>query len=248
MKSRLAIAVTLWGWLLFLAWLSYDYVEYGNQLVVHIFREPLSIEKAVFYVLILLVPFIYTFLGYLVNERVKLLQRLEEFERYRAFYLVDELTNLLNRRGFFTLAEQQLKMANRNQKGILLLYIDFDGLKQINDTFGHSGGDMALKDATSIIKGTFRQSDIVARIGGDEFVVLALETSWAFAETLSTRLQQSLRSHNAEAGRPYKLSFSVGYSYYDPGAPCSLEELIARADSDMYEQKLASRDEKLQKA
>jgi diguanylate cyclase (GGDEF)-like protein len=237
MKSKLAVAVILWGWLLFAAWMSYDYVQYGNNVFIHIFKGPPDIKEITFYVMIILVPFIYTVLGFMVNERLKLLNKLEEYEKYRSLALVDDLTNLFNRRGFFLLAEQQIKVADRQQKGILLLYVDVDDLKQVNDTFGHSAGDMALIDVANIMRETFRKSDIIARIGGDEFVVLALETSWALAEILAFRLQEKIQSHNTKTTQPYKLSLSIGFSYYDPGNPCSLEEIIAKADRYMYEEK-----------
>jgi diguanylate cyclase (GGDEF)-like protein len=237
MQSKLAIAVILWGWLLFAAWLAYDYVEYGNRMFIHIFQRAPHYEEAVFYVLIILVPFIYTVLGYVINERLKLLKRLEETEKYRDLAFVDGLTNLINRRGFTLLAEQQLKIAERKKQGMVLVYVDVDELKQMNDSLGHNAGDMALIDVTNIIKGTFRKSDIIARIGGDEFVILALDTSWAVSEILVIRLQENLQSHNATMTRPYKLSCSIGFAYYDPDHPCSLEELITTADKYMYEVK-----------
>jgi len=237
MRSKLAIAVILWGWLLFAAWLSYDYVAYGNRAFTHIFQKPLSYEEAVFYTMIILVPVVYTILGFMVNERLKLLTRLKEFEKYRDLALVDDLTNFLNRRGFSLLAEQQIKIADRNQKGMLLVYIDLDELKQVNDSFGHKAGDMALVDVAHLIKGTFRKSDITARIGGDEFVILVLDTSWAVAEIFAFRLQENLQRYNEKTTQPFRISFSIGLSYYDPGNPCSLEELISRADKYMYEEK-----------
>jgi len=237
MRSKLAIAVTLWGWLLFAAWFSYDYAEHGNRVFLHIFREPFSLERVAFYILVILVPFVYTVLGYVINERLKLLGKLQELEKYKALALVDEVTNLLNRKGFSFLAEQQLKLAARNGKGMLLVYIDVDGLKKINDAFGHQVGDMALIDAANVVKVNFRKSDIVARIGGDEFAVLAIETSWAVSDIFSMRLQDTLVSHNEKETRPFELSFSVGFSYFDPGSPCSLDELIERADTNMYETK-----------
>jgi diguanylate cyclase (GGDEF)-like protein len=237
MKSKLAIAVTLWGWLLFVAWLSYDYVEYGNRLFIHIFQGPFSYEKTIFYVLIILVPFVYTVMGYMINERLKLLKQLEEVEKYRGLALIDEPTNLLDKRGFSILANQQLKIADRSEKGMLLFCVYVDNLEQINDTFGHSGGDMALIDAANIIKETFRKSDIIARIAGDKFAALAIEASWAVSDMLANRLKSNLESQNKKTTRPYKLSLSIGFSYYDPGNPCSLAELIARADTYMNEEK-----------
>ena len=149
----------------------------------------------------------------------------------------DPLTDVPNRRGFFTLARQQLKMADRAKKRMALLFADFDHLKQINDAFGHSEGDRALIEVADVLKETFRESDIIARIGGDEFVALAIETDEASAEILTTRLQENLQARNARGERRYKLSLSVGVARYDPEHPCSIDELLARADRLMYEQK-----------
>ena len=235
MKSKLSIAVILCGWFLFIAWLAFDYIEYGNRMVIHIFQQPFRFEESLFHVLIILVPFVYTILGYLVNERLTLLTRFEEAEKYRTHAFVDDLTSLLNLKGLSFLAEQQLKIADRSKKGLLLIYIDIDRFKQLNDAFGHSAGDMALIDVANIIRITFRKSDILARIGGDEFVILALETSWAVSEIFALRLQENLQKHNAKAGRPYKISLSMGFSYYSPENPCSLEELIEGAKKYMHE-------------
>jgi len=158
-------------------------------------------------------------------------------ETLRALALLDELTDLYNRRGFSILAEQQLKMAQRGRTRMVLLFADLNGLKQINDTLGHPEGDRALIETADVLRGTFRESDIIARVGGDEFVVLAIETDGAPAEILATRLQQNLGARNAREGRRYKLSLSVGLAHYDPERPCSIDELVAQADRAMYEQK-----------
>jgi diguanylate cyclase (GGDEF)-like protein len=135
------------------------------------------------------------------------------------------------------LVEQQLKIADRKKKEMLLVYIDLKSLKQINDTLGLKAGDMALSDTANIIKNAFRKSDIIARIGEDEFAILAIEASWVVAEIFAMRLQESLGKYNEELTRPYKLSFNIGFSYYDPGNPCSLEELISRAQTYIEEEK-----------
>ena len=158
-------------------------------------------------------------------------------ETLRALALLDELTDLYNRRGLSILAEQQLKMAHRAKRRMVLLFADFDGLKQINDTLGHQEGDRALVETAEALEETFRESDIVARIGGDEFVVLAIETNGSPAEVLIHRLQENLEARNAREGRRYELSLSVGLARYDPERPCSIEELLAQADRAMYERK-----------
>ena len=170
-----------------------------------------------------------------ITEQVRLREEL------RAMSLTDELTGLYNRRGFLTLAQQQVKMSQRTKKGMLLLYTDLDGLKVINDTLGHYEGDRALLQTANILQQTFRRSDIIARIGGDEFVVLAAEANEDSGERLAARLQHKLETHNAKENRGYKLSLSIGTAYYDPDNPCSVGELLNRADQSMYEHKESKR-------
>jgi two-component system, cell cycle response regulator len=151
------------------------------------------------------------------------------------------LTGLYNRRGFLTLAEQQMKTASRFQRGLVLLFADLDRMKWINDNLGHPEGDRALTAIAGILKATFRESDIVARWGGDEFVVLAAETSEDSADMVTGRLVDHLAAANRPSQRGYQLSLSVGTARYDPGLPCSIDELLAHADQSMYAQKRARR-------
>ena len=162
-------------------------------------------------------------------------------EKLRVFSFTDELTGLLNRRGFFALVEQQLKMSKRMKKGIFMLYADLDGLKAINDTWGHQEGDRALIDIAGILKATFRESDIIGRIGGDEYVALPIGTTGDNVKIITDRLQKVLELHNAESTRSYKLSISFGVAHYDPENPCSIDELLLQGDKLMYEQKRLKR-------
>jgi len=157
-------------------------------------------------------------------------------ETLRALSLTDELTNLYNRRRFFDLAEQNLKMATLLKKRSLLLYIDMDDLKWINDNCGHNEGDKALIALAGVIKQTFRESDIIARIGGDEFVIL-LESTDENDKTATTRLQENLRNYNNKLTIDYNLSVSIGAAPFDPDHPVSIDELLDQADSSMYVQK-----------
>jgi two-component system cell cycle response regulator len=151
--------------------------------------------------------------------------------------LVDELTGLYNRRGFTTLADHQLKVAERSSAPVAVLFIDLDGMKRINDSLGHAEGDRALTDTSQVLSKTLRKSDLVARLGGDEFCALLLNCSPSAERVVLDRLRQNLESHNDRAGRPYRLSLSVGVSRYDPADPAPIDELIERADRSMYEQK-----------
>ena len=161
-------------------------------------------------------------------------------EKLHSLSTTDDLTGILNRRGFFSLAQQQIKVANRTQIGFLLLYVDLDGLKKINDVLGHPEGDRALVETASILREIFRKSDIIGRLGGDEFAVLALERTKDVEEeeqAILKRIQESVETRNAQPGRRYALSLSAGVNTYDPERPCSLDEFISRADSIMYEEK-----------
>jgi diguanylate cyclase (GGDEF)-like protein len=151
--------------------------------------------------------------------------------------ITDQLTGLHNRRGFLSLAEQQLKLSARNKRDVLLFFADLDGLKWINDTLGHEEGDKALLEAATVFKETFRTSDIVARLGGDEYAALAVDITEANSEILTARLQSLINARNNLENRGYRLSISVGCAFYDPEHPCSLDELMASADKLMYEQK-----------
>ncbi len=159
-------------------------------------------------------------------------------EALKAMSLVDDLTGLYNRRGFLTLAEQELKTANRMKRETFLLFADLDGLKEINDTFGHLEGDQALIDIACLLKQSFREPDIMARIGGDEFVILAKDgSSEAGPQIFIKRLGQNLGFHNEKSLRAFKLSLSMGVAIYDPWNPTSIDTLLARADNLMYEEK-----------
>lgn len=168
-------------------------------------------------------------------------QRTRTEDALRELSLVDELTKIYNRRGFWTLAEQQVKVAHRTRKEMTLFYADLDDLKRINDTFGHEEGDNALVEAADLLKDVFRDSDIIARIGGDEFVVLAIDIPEGKAASLARRLRDRVQARNAGPATAYPLTFSVGICRYDPDRPSSLQELLTQADRQMYQEKTAKK-------
>jgi len=166
-----------------------------------------------------------------ITERKQLEEKL-----YR-ISMVDDLTGLYNRRGFFNLSQRQMKIAERTKKHMLLFFADLDNMKHINDTLGHQRGDDALVEMAVVLKETFRESDIIGRIGGDEFTILAIDTTHKSRKALMERLRKSLKAHNRLEARNYTLSLSVGIAHYDPGNPSSLDELMAKADTLMYKEK-----------
>jgi two-component system, cell cycle response regulator len=154
----------------------------------------------------------------------------------RSLALTDDLTCLYNRRAFLALATQQMRLTRRKGEGLLLFFADVDNLKDINDSYGHREGDLALIRTADALEQTFRDSDIIARLGGDEFAVLALEASCQNQKVILRRLEESLQGSNAEESR-YQLSLSVGVARLDPKHFVSLGELMAQADRAMYEEK-----------
>lgn len=158
-------------------------------------------------------------------------------DEIRMLATIDALTGLYNRRGFLPLAEQQLKISERTKKRVILIFLDLDDMKRINDTWGHLEGDRALAEAAMVLNRAFRGSDIIARIGGDEFAVLAQEMTKEYQHSLLNRLRHHLDAFNLKKERPYDLSMSYGLVEYDPENPCSIEDLMLQADVKMYDQK-----------
>lgn len=188
------------------------------------------------------------------NQRLEreIQERLKAEAEVRQLSLTDELTGLYNRRGFFLLAEQQLKIAQRAQTSCCLLFADVDGLKRINDVFGHTVGDQLIVEAAQVLKQSFREADIVARLGGDEFAVLILacaDSSHEFFMRLRDNLDdfnqmrcqrndsQSRSQDSSQVQQSYQLSMSIGVQCCDTGEAISLEQLLAQADKRMYEHK-----------
>lgn len=151
--------------------------------------------------------------------------------------LADELTGLYNRRGFLAFCQQHRNSLQRANKCGVLVYADLDGLKRINDSFGHKEGDRALIKTAELLKETFRSADVLGRLGGDEFTALAAVEPEGGVEKLISRLEQKFENYNALKLVPYKLSISIGVAQLDSDATQSMEDLMALADLAMYEHK-----------
>ena len=168
-----------------------------------------------------------------VTELVQTQKKLTELS------LTDELTGLYNRRGFLTLAEQQLRLERhgRTARGLALMFADMDGLKSINDQIGHEAGSDAIKTLAMILKSALRNSDIVARWGGDEFVVLTIGSEEENSAMLVERIQNGLETYNENSGKSYKVACSIGTAPISFGDNKTFEQIIAKADEAMYEEK-----------
>jgi diguanylate cyclase (GGDEF)-like protein/PAS domain S-box-containing protein len=171
-------------------------------------------------------------------------------DEIRELSLTDEMTGLRNRRGFIVLCEQQLKLARKRSAtdpggvDLMLVYADLDGLKQINDRYGHQAGDLAINKVAEILRETFRDSDILARMGGDEFTVLVVDAASENEELIQKRLRENLTSFNSASNSPSELALSVGITRITSDNVDSIEKLLTKADAAMYQQKRMRKQEK----
>ncbi|MDR6770311.1 GGDEF domain-containing protein [Azospirillum sp. BE72] len=178
----------------------------------------------------------------LLAEAKETIVELQERIAYlESLTMTDELTGLLNRRGFYSHFRRELASARRNgSAGGLLVMIDLDGFKAINDTHGHVAGDAYLRQVARMIVGNVRQEDVVARLGGDEFAVLLTNTDTASGLVRARQLAAIADATHVEwGGRSLPVRFSVGTQPY--GAEDSEDEVMRRADAMMYGAKGARR-------
>lgn len=145
----------------------------------------------------------------------------------------DELTGLSNRRGFEMLGERLIAAARRLELPVSAIYADLDNLKPINDTFGHEAGDRALTETAEVLAGSMRASDLIARLGGDEYCALLVGAAAGAAPTLVSRVQETLAARNATTEEPWQLSLSLGLAEVPAGGQVDLWDLVAPADAEM---------------
>jgi diguanylate cyclase (GGDEF)-like protein/PAS domain S-box-containing protein len=169
--------------------------------------------------------------------RATTLERKQMIKKLENLSITDDLTGIFNRRGFRLFAQQYLSIAVRRKSLSFLLYLDLDNLKRINDVFGHHVGDEALIRMASILKATFRESDIKGRMGGDEFGVFPIDSTPEGMDTVLARLRRNLEAANQAPDAVFKLSVSAGIAAFDPEQPSTIEELLVQADTMMYEEK-----------
>lgn len=177
--------------------------------------------------------------SYVLGHAIDVTQLIEAQQQLRELSLTDEMTGLLNRRGFLTLAEQQLRLERHvgTARGLALLFADMDGLKKINDSLGHEAGSEAISCLANIVKSVVRSGDLVARWGGDEFVILSIGSGDENVQLMSDRIHNALAEHNAGSGKHYEVACSIGVAPVLLDGSRTFEEIIAEADEAMYEEK-----------
>lgn len=177
----------------------------------------------------------------LAEARDTIAQQQERIAYLEGLTMTDELTGLLNRRGFYSHFRRELASSRRTDAaGGLLVMIDLDGFKAINDTHGHVAGDSYLRQVARLIVAHVRQEDVVARLGGDEFAVLLTNTDTASGLARAQQLATIADASHAEwGGKSLPIRFSVGTQPY--GADDHEDEVMRRADSMMYGAKSARR-------
>jgi len=158
-------------------------------------------------------------------------------EKLENLSLIDHLTGLNNRRGFYTFGLQQMKIAKRLKEDNYLVFLDIDNLKEVNDAHGHAVGDLLLQGVAAILRSTLRESDVTGRIGGDEFAVLAMRSKGLGERALLARIEEGVQAFRLNKFGHLRLSVSMGLVRVDPQKYQQLDDFLAHADFLMYQQK-----------
>ncbi|WAM34561.1 sensor domain-containing diguanylate cyclase [Caldicellulosiruptor morganii] len=160
-----------------------------------------------------------------------------EQEEFKKFATLDALTGLFTRNEGMVYLEKQIQLSKMNESHFVVCFIDVDGLKSVNDTFGHQTGDDLLKNFCQILKESIRSYDIAFRFGGDEFVLVLSKATVKEANTVLSRIQEKIEKFNSSEAKPYKISISYGFAEYSPELDLTSEDLIKLADEKMYRMK-----------
>ena len=161
----------------------------------------------------------------------------QEYDMATKISVTDELTGLLNRRGFMEYGEKALELSKANGKFGMVIFGDLDGLKKINDTYGHTSGDIAIQAEAAILKKTFRRTDIIGRIGGDEFAIIAPGLSEKNLITLRQKLDEMCEDWGRDTNEKYSISISLGACPYNADDEGELQDFLDKADALLYQEK-----------
>jgi len=163
----------------------------------------------------------------------------ELLSKIQTLSITDELTGLLNRRGFFQLVYSRIQYLSRNKEIIpIVMFMDMDGLKFINDTYGHNEGDVAISAFAKILRESLREEDIIGRVGGDEFVVFSSVKSKEIGEHVVNRIRANIDEYNSSKLHPYNVAGSIGSVILDAATRECFEAAMLSADNVLYEEKM----------
>lgn len=165
-------------------------------------------------------------------------------ERLNRMWVYDTLTGVFNRAGFFRFAPKIIDEACKKKEDLFVLFLDLDGLKSINDKYGHDEGDAFIKAMANVLSQVHQHGQLLMRYGGDEFVVLSQGFSRKMADDYVAQIEAGIESYNAKSNHPYKLDASMGYSIMKPEENMDLEALIETADQEMYKAKKEKKSQK----
>ncbi|ADL42937.1 diguanylate cyclase with GAF sensor [Caldicellulosiruptor obsidiansis OB47] len=167
-----------------------------------------------------------------------------EQEEFKKFATLDSLTGLLTRNEGMVYLEKQIQLSKMNESHFVVCFVDVDGLKGVNDTYGHQTGDELLKNFSQILKESIRSYDIAFRYGGDEFVVILSKATLKEANIVFSRIQDKINKFNISSSNTYKIDISYGFAEFSPESNFTAEDLIKIADENMYKMKKEKKEKK----
>lgn len=159
---------------------------------------------------------------------------LEDLKNHATY---NAMTGFLNRRVGLLLLEKELKITDRTNTPLTLCYIDINNLKMVNDTFGHEEGDYLILTSTRLLKESIRETDILCRLGGDEFFAILRECTIEQTEKIWQKVVEKIENFNSKKLKPYQVSLSHGFVQYNPKEGKTADQLITEADAKMYVEK-----------
>ena len=173
-----------------------------------------------------------------IRNKTTLKDVVNELDR---LYVIDNLSNIYNRNGFYRFAGELYKQAYIHKDDVVVLFIDLDGLKYINDNFGHKEGDNAIIQVANSLKNACVNNEVYARFGGDEFLVFAVNYTDDDAKRLCASIKEQFEKYNTHSDKPYRIGASIGYHITSADENIPILNIVNVADSKMYELKKQSR-------
>lgn len=193
--------------------------------------------KLEFFILPIFLGVLFGFVNtYLSMKRTKYLEReiREKTKEFEYHATMDDLTNTYNRRMGLKMLKNHFILSKKHKNNLSICYVDIDGLKYVNDSFGHVEGDELIREISEMLRASLRESDIVSRMGGDEFLIILPECGIEGAAKVMKRLKETIGLYNEVSQKNYRASVSFGISEFSPSDEMTIKDLLAEADNKMY--------------